>query len=472
MLLNNKKVILSLILSFTCLFSSEFLIAADKNKEASQVEQEKAMTAYNAKMYKYSIDSFQKALEYDRSNYDAMLYLAKVHYYLKDYKQASKVASSLASSFYPEKDLKIEAFQLLADVAKKEGKGWHALAYLYAAADISTSVDMSHLVKDQMAKLNLDEMDYPSFDDESDSIITSKNMMYVKGSFVDVSSDGRFEPVSFSVKKLNSKFVIVAGFDNRLRFNKLLVIKILDGVPPKIIDVAIQKKKRGGSLGTKDLYVKIMDWNFDAYPDLVVRVSGKKSNVKQAFLIFNPKSSTFEVNEELSALADPILDRTSKSVIEESCDKKLGCVRKRYKLFNRKYALTQFEKNICAESCIYTNAEIDVSSLRSTEHMYLVSTIETEFEQLQSKFSSSSSSSKKSSRHTIVTKRVLNAYYSTNYDVNRRDKAIMTLDLDGSWEFPASYVKNWVSNYFSRQPLDGQLGRKVLADTQKVITKQ
>src|SRR5690606_34498239 len=169
--------------------------------------------------------------------------------------------------------------------------------------------------------------------------------------------------------------------------------------------------------------------------------------------------------EELSQLSKPILDRRSQAVLEEDCGKGKGeaCTRKRYKLFNGRYSLAEFEKNVCKESCIYTKAVIEVSSLRTNEHMYLVNTIETEFEKLKSRFSSSDAS------HVIITRRLLKAYYTPNYDIKPEDKPIMLLDLDGSWEFPASYVKNWVNNYFSKQPLDGQLSEEVSKRERSVI---
>ena len=258
-----KQVKFKLVLIFLSLIFVNVSFAETKNQIASRIEQEKAVKAFDSRMYSYSMKSFEKALQLDRSNYEAMMYLAKVSYFLKDYTKAEKVASNLASSFYPSKKLKIEAFELLADIAKKQEKQWNALAYVYAASEISTAVDMSHLVNEQITRLNLASMSYPVFDVDSENIITSKNMKYVKGSFVDVSSEGRFEPVSFSVPLLKAKFVVVAGFDNRLRFNKLLVIKATKGVQPKIFEVAIQKRKRGGVMSAKDLYLKVMDWNFD-----------------------------------------------------------------------------------------------------------------------------------------------------------------------------------------------------------------
>ena len=443
-------------------------LAVNDDKIAAALKE--GIIAYDSKMYKFSISSFERAVELNRSNYEAMMYLARVHYKLKNYEKSTKSAINIVSSFYPSKELKIEAFKLLTEISNKDNKPWHALAYIYAASEISTTIDISHLVSEQLAKLDLKTLTYPEFENSKNGVITSKNLMYVDGDFVDVSAERKFDPVGFSVRKLNAKFIVLAGYDNRMRFNKLLVIKLQSGLQPKILNVPLEKRRAGGTLGGKDLYLKVMDWNFDSYPDLVVRVATRERKKKQAFLLYDAKLGSFVRNEELSQLDNPILDRGSKSVIEEGCKKGLGCSRKRYKLFNEKYTLAQFEKNICKETCVYTSSEIDVSSLRSNEHMYLISTIETAFDTIKSRLRSGSLNNKKAQTHTIVTKRTLFAYYSTNYDVDSKDKPIMTLDLEGSWEFSDSYVKSWVNNYFSAQPLNGQLSRPVKEAKQRVIS--
>ncbi len=422
--------------------------------------------AFEAKMYEYSQSFFEQSLELDRSNYPAMLYLAKVFFYTGKNAQARKQAEALVSSFYPARDLKIETFQLLRDIENKEDNPWLALSYAHAASSLSTNVNISHIVDDQMNTLNFDFLDYPDFGADADGVMTSPTLSFADGVFRELDSKIAYRQVSYSVRSLNNtKFVVLAGFDERKRFTKLLLIRIKPGLKPKLEEVAIQGRRRGGIQGADDLYLKIMDWNFDGYPDLVVRVSPKRTANKQAFLLFNPRNEQFELNEALSRLDNPILDLKTKAVIEEECTKGKDamCMRKRYKLFAGEYALAQFEKNRCQETCIYTKAEIEVSSLKSKQHMYLVNTIETQYEQLKSKFSSSAAA------HTIITRRELKAFYTPNYDVDRSERPIMTLDLDGSWEFPASYVKDWVNNYFSRQPLDGGLTETVSQTQRSVI---
>lgn len=445
-------------------FSSKLF--ANENQLASENHMKQGIDAYEAKMYGYSKQFFEKALEFDRSNYSAMLYLANANYYTKEYSESEKYCDSLISSFYPTKELKIKAFQLLADIYNKQNKPLRALAYIDGARQVSTNINLSHLVDEQVARIDFASMSYPEFREGSDDVITSKTLSYADGIFEEQSTTERFEAVTYSLRSLNTRYVVLPGFDDRLRFSKLLLIKVEGNLKPKLQEVDIQSRKRGGFLGTNDLYLKIMDWNFDGYPDWVVRVSPKTAGAKQAFLIFNPGKGVFEYNEALSDLGDPILDRASKAVIEEACvkGKDANCSRKRYKLFAGEYALAQFEKNSCAKTCIYTTAEIEVSSLRTAEHMYLVNTIETEFEALKSRFQSSTSG-----QHMIVTRRVLRAYYTANYDATAKDREIMMLDLDGSWEFPASYVKEWINKYFSSQPLDGQLGEQVLPNHKHVI---
>jgi len=458
------KLSLSIALMFAAVLFQTGVFAEEKDANPGATAMQEGVVAFESKMYGYSKTAFEKALEYDRSNYDAMLYLAKVNYHLEDYSVALKHAASLTSSFYPPKQLKIDAFILMGEVENKKNNPWLALSYINAARELSTNVDISNLVDDQMARLEFDSLSYPDFSSDADGVMTSSTLGFENGIFIDQESKRDFEPVSFSVSSLNSKFVILAGFDDRNRFTKLLLLRSKSGLKPKLEQLEIQGKKRGGILGANDMFLKVMDWNFDSYPDLAVRVSPNKSENKQAFLIFNPKNEKFEINEALSELNNPILDRKTNAVIEESCKKgKEGfCSRKRYKLFDGEYALAQFEKNQCVETtCVYTNAEIEVSSLKTSEHMYLVNTIETESENLKSRFSSGSAGG----AHTIITRRVLRAYYTPNYDVPKTEQAIMTLDLDGSWEFPASYVRNWVNNYFSRQPLNGQL-TEVVSETQ------
>lgn len=432
---------------------------ANEQKADSAVAMQEGVIAFESKMYDFSRKSFEKALEYDRSNYDAMLYLAKVNYHLGNYSVATKYADSLTSSFYPEKQLKIDAFILMGAIKNKENNPWLALSYIDAASKLSTNVDISHLVDEQIALLDFNSLSYPNFSSDPDGVLTSSTLRFENGNFEDQKPQMNYEPMAFAVSSINTKFVVLAGFDDRNRFTKLLLLREKSGLKPKLEELEIQGRKRGGITGANDLYLKVMDWNFDSYPDLAVRVSSNKSDNKQAFLLFNPKNEKFEINEALSRLINPILDRKTQAVIEESCQKGKDafCSRKRYKLFGGEYALAQFEKNSCAATCTYTSAEIEVSSLRSSQHMYLVNTIETESENLKGRFSSSAGGS----AHTIITRRVLRAYYTPNYDVPKTEQAIMMLDLDGSWEFPAAYIKNWVNSYFSRQPLDGQLSEAV-----------
>lgn len=456
--IQSKVTLLAALLAGFVLFQAP-LHADEKTKEESLTAMQEGVIAFDSKMYQFSKSSFEKALEYDRSNYDAMLYLAKVNYYLEKYSTATKHASTLTASFYPPKQLKIDAFILLGAIENKQNNPWLALSYIDAASKLSTNVDISHLVDEQMALLNFDSLPYPDFAADADGVLTSSTLRFENGNFEDQDSKGNFEPMSFSVRALNTKFVVLAGFDDRKRFTKLLLLREKSGLKPKLEELEIQGRSRGGVSGANDLFLKVMDWNFDSYPDLAVRVSSQKNENKQAFLLFNPNNEKFELNEALSKLINPILDRKTKAVIEETCEKGKAafCSRKRYKLFDGDYALAQFEKNTCPDTCTYTSAEIEVSSLRSSEQMYLVNTIETESQNLKSRFNSSSSGS----GHTIITRRVLRAYYTPNYDVPKTEQAIMTLDLDGSWEFPASYVKNWVNSYFSPQPLNGQLTEPV-----------
>ncbi len=441
------------------------VVADEALRSASDNAMEEGKIAFEAKMYDFSKQSFEKAIELNRANYEAMLYLAKASFQTGDLQSARKNADNLVSSFYPAKELKIEAFQLLGDVENKQGNPWLALSYIFASKQLSTNIDLSHLVDDQMAKLDFNSLSYPDFNADSDGVITSPTLSFSGGVFSDIPSKGNFEKVSYSVSSLGTRFVVLPGFDDRNRFTKLLMVRIVKGLKPKLEEIEIQDRKRGGFIGANDLYVKVMDWNFDGYPDLAVRVSSKRNNLSEGFLIYVPQSDKFVLNEELSQLHKPILDRGTKAVLEEECGKSKdgACTRKRYKLFNGKYSLAEFEKNVCNETCIYTKAEIEVSSLRTNEHMYLVNTIETEFEKLKSRFSSSDAS------HVIITRRLLKAYYTPNYDVQSQDKPIMLLDLDGSWEFPASYVKNWVNNYFSKQPLNGQLSEEVSKRERSVI---
>lgn len=433
-------------------------------KEASAAAMQEGVIAFESKMYDYSKGSFERAVELDRSNYEAMLYLAKVNFFTEAYDIAARHANNLVSSFYPSKDLKIEAFQLLADVENKQGNPWLALSYVRASSDLSTSVDISHLVDKQMEKLPFNKIGYPEFGSDADGVLVSSSLRFDGQSFSENEVSGNFEQMSFAIKSINTKFVVLAGFDERKRFTKLLLIRIKPGLQPKLEELSIQSRSRGGFQGADDLYVKVMDWNFDNYPDLVVRVTSRRADSREAFLLFNPRNENFEISEALSELKDPVLDKKTKAVLEEECTrgKDAACSRKRYKLFAGEYALAQFEKNNCDKTCIYTTAEIEVSSLKTNEHMYLVNTIETQYDSLKSRFSSGAS-------HTIITRRVLKAYYTPNYDVKKSEKPIMTLDLDGSWEFPASYVKSWVNNYFSKQPLDGQLNEPVSDASRDVI---
>ena len=457
------KVLMMLSLLFIALSAQ---LVANENKTISETSMQEGVVAFEAKMYGYSKQAFEKALEFDRSNYDAMFYLAKVNFFLNEFSEAEKSADNLISSFYPSRELKIEAFQLLGDIYNKQNRPLRALAYIDAARRLSTNISLSHLVDEQIARIEFNAFSYPEFRENSADVITSNNLSFRDGIFEEQSSQERFEAVTYSLRSLNTRYVVLPGFDDRLRFSKLLLIRLEGNLKPKLEEVEIQSRKRGGFQGTNDLYLKIMDWNFDGYPDWVVRVSAKNAGAKQAFLIFNPTRGNFTYNEALSSLDDPILDRASKAVIEESCvkGKDAFCSRKRYKLFAGEFALAQFEKNACGKTCIYTSAEIEVSSLRTTEHMYLVNTIETEFETLKSRFQSTSGAG-----HTIITRRLLKAYYTSNYDVTAKEKAIMMLDLDGSWEFPASYVKEWINNYFSPQPLNGQLGVEVTSNRKHVI---
>ncbi len=451
--LSNSGVIKALMTFFVLSIAQISLAAEDVTSESAMQE---GVIAYDSKMYGFSKKSFEKALELNRSNYEAMLYLAKVHYFLDEYSKANKHASGLASSFYPPKKLKIEAFQLLRDIENKRGNPWLALSYIQAASNLSTNIDISHLVEEQIKSLDFNALSFPDFSEDSDGVITSPTLSFDGTNFSDVTGGKRFSPVPFRVKQIGTKFVALAGFDDRKRFTKLLLLRSKNGLKPKLQEVPIRKRSRGGVTSANDLFLKVMDWNFDGYPDFAVRSGSKKE--QQAFLLFNPRNERYKINEDLSELEDPILDTKTQAILEEDCQrgKNSYCSRKRYKLFAGEYALAQFEKNRCDSTekrCMYTSAEIEVSSLRSREHMYLVNTIETQFEELKSRFSSSGAGT-----HTIITRRVLNAYYTPNYDVDgRKEEAIMTLDLDGSWEFPASYVKGWVNNYFSRQPLDNGL---------------
>jgi tetratricopeptide (TPR) repeat protein len=452
------RLIVGVLFLSSTLFGQNVALAAEDLKLISETSMQEGKIAFESKMYDFSKSLFEKALELDRSNYEAMLYLAKVNYHLEEYNLGTKYASTLASSFYPSKDLKIEALQLLGAIENKKNNPWLALSYIQASSNLSTNIDISHLVDEQIALLDFNSLAYPDFSTDSDGVITSDTLSFEGGTFSDNVSEEQFSPVSYQVKAIDTKFVVLAGFDDRKRFTKLLLLRSKQGLKPKLEELAIQGRTRGGITGANDLYLKVMDWNFDGYPDLAVRITSHRSENKQAFLLFNPQNERFDVNEELSKLVNPILDRKSKAIIEEDCDrgKDAACMRKRYKLFSGEFALAQFEKNRCKKTCIYTKSEIEVSSLRTGEHMYLVNTIETDFKALKSRFSSSDSGT-----HTIITRRVLKAYYSPNYDVKQNEQPIMVLDLDGSWEFPATYIKNWVNNYFSPQPLNGQLADPV-----------
>jgi|GEM_PF-5510935 len=422
------------------------------------------VVAFDDGLYEESRNLFEQSVELDRSNYQAVLHLAKAYYILGKPNVAIRHASSIASSFYPSKQVKIEAFLLLSDIYSDQAHPWLALGYTYAASELSTNVDISHLVDDQMKKIDFDSLPYPEFSNSRDGILTSSALTYQNGQFGDQKSNIRFSPTSFSVSQLDSRFVVLAAFDQRKRFSKVLLIRIKNGLRPKLEEISIQGRKRSAPISANDLYVKVMDWSFDGYPDIVVRSDSKSKS--QAFLIFNPKNEKFQYNEVLSKLDNPILDRNSQSIIQESCVAGRGanCSRYRYKLFAGKFALAQFERNVCQESCVYTNSEIEVSSLVNNEHMYLVHTIETEFNELETQFGDNESGS-----HSVVTRRVLKAYYSSNYEVGNQEQPIMFLDLDGSWEFPASYVKGWVNNYFNTQPLNNQLTKPVLENRLDVV---
>jgi tetratricopeptide (TPR) repeat protein len=303
---------------------SAISLAADDPQAASETAMTEGKVAFDSKMYDYSKSYFEKALELNRSNYDAMLYLAKAYMLTDTPKEARKHAEALASSFYPSKKLKIEAFQVLRDIENKYGNPWLALSYIYASSQLSTNVDISHLVDEQMASLDFGSLSYPDFNKDADGVMTSPTLSFVNGSFEVQSSKGAFEQVSYSVGALKTKFVVLPGFDERNRFTKLLLIRIQGNLKPKLEEILIQGRKRGGILGANDLFLKIMDWNFDTFPDLVVRVSPKRQDAKEAFLLFNAKNERFELNEDLSALNQPILDRKTKAVRKQYLKKNVA----------------------------------------------------------------------------------------------------------------------------------------------------
>jgi len=138
------KLRIILVMAIVCsgaLFQS-IAVADEKTDEASALAMQEGVIAFESKMYDFSKNSFEKAIEYDRSNYDAMLYLAKANFYWENYPLATKSCHSLTSSFYPAKHLKIDAFTLMGDIENKLNNPWLALSYIHAASELSTNVDI------------------------------------------------------------------------------------------------------------------------------------------------------------------------------------------------------------------------------------------------------------------------------------------------------------------------------------------
>jgi tetratricopeptide (TPR) repeat protein len=265
----------------------------EKDKQISREYNQKGLLFYNKNKYNEAVLEFKKAVDIDKTNYEAQTNLGLTNYKLGNNKEAKKELALVFTSSRSNQKWRSSSAYNIGKIFEDEGNNYIAYAYYKASSYVPTKarIDTIERLKDY-SHIPLKPINF-MLNNGGKYLVFKINIGVALNPYTDYGQSDT----------LKQNYII----QNIEIFKDDLLLQTIDNAGQ--YDQNIDYKKDRIDYVLSDLKVNSLDYNFDGYTDFRIYIMPNGRSSYYRYYIYDPGNNTFVNYDKLSDLPNPTFDK-------------------------------------------------------------------------------------------------------------------------------------------------------------------